>query len=158
MQDGDGSESTEQMFERELKKRGLKFQDGQLVQKDGSPVEEEKRSFPSFRRPEQDRNQFSATGQLERSRQLNSEGLEGLIPRVSQLVQLGGTFWLTFWPFIAAIAASFAALYLFTGSGFIHNGELRMAIPEYLPRDLFENDDKETSSEFSLDSSNAPNM
>lgn len=157
-EEGNGGESTEEMFEKELRKRGLKFQDGQLVQKDGTPVEDEQRSFPSFRRPDQSRNQSGATGQLERSRQLNREGLEGLIPRVSQLVQLGGSFWLAFWPFIAAIAASFAALYLFTGSGFIHNGESRMAIPEYLPRELFENDDEDTPSQFSLDSSNPPHM
>lgn len=35
----DGGESTESMFQKELQKRGLKFQDGQLVQKDGSPGE-----------------------------------------------------------------------------------------------------------------------
>lgn len=56
-------------------------------------------------------NEPSETPQLDRSRQLNSEGLEGLIPRAKILIQLGGTFFLGFLPFIAIVAGLFGALY-----------------------------------------------
>ena len=56
-------------------------------------------------------NEASETPQLDRSRQLNSEGLEGLIPRAKILIQLGGTFFLGFLPFIAIVAGLFGALY-----------------------------------------------
>lgn len=49
--------------------------------------------------------------QLQRSRELNSEGLEGLIPRGSQLLQLGISFFLAFGPFILFVVISFTLLY-----------------------------------------------
>ena len=49
--------------------------------------------------------------QLQKSRELNSEGLEGLIPRVSALLQLGGSFFLAFGPFIIGVVLAFGAIY-----------------------------------------------
>lgn len=49
--------------------------------------------------------------QLERSRKLNSEGLEGLIPRASALVKLGLSFFLAFGPFIIAVILASGAIY-----------------------------------------------
>lgn len=51
-------------------------------------------------------------GQLDRSRALAGEGLEGLIPRGSQLLQLGGSFFLAFVPFIIGIILLTGSLYV----------------------------------------------
>ena len=61
--------------------------------------------------------------QLERSRKLNSEGLEGLIPRGLQLITLGLSSVLAFWPFILGIAVLFTVTFELYGSDFIHDGE-----------------------------------
>jgi len=101
---------------------------------------EEKQSFPGFRGASSGQ---GGMDQLERSRKLNSEGLEGLIPRATELVKLGGSFWVAFWPFMAAIIAATVLLSLFTGftgTNFIHDGSQSMAIPEYLPRELLQPD------------------
>lgn len=49
--------------------------------------------------------------QLQRSRALNSEGLEGFLPRASELLKLGLSFFLAFGPFIVAVALAFTAIY-----------------------------------------------
>lgn len=131
----DGNESVESLFAKELKKRGE--QRRRVTKEDlypKPPPTATKEQLPKFRQGDAP----ASSDQLERSRQLNSEGLEGLIPRASELVKLGGSFWITFWPFIALFITAFIAVYLFSGSGFIHGGDQRMAVPEYLPRDLFE--------------------
>ncbi len=43
---------------------------------------------------------------------LVSEGLEGLIPRATELLKLGGSVFLAFLPFIAGISILFGAIYL----------------------------------------------
>ena len=53
----------------------------------------------------------STTPQLDRSRKLNSEGLEGLIPRASLLARLGGTFFFGFWPLALLAIGIFAGLW-----------------------------------------------
>ncbi|BBN06392.1 hypothetical protein MPTK1_3g20740 [Marchantia polymorpha subsp. ruderalis] len=60
--------------------------------------------------------------QLKRSRALNSEGLEGLIPRATELLKLGGSFWIVFWPLILASLATFITLYVYFGANFLHTG------------------------------------
>ncbi|KAJ7558517.1 hypothetical protein O6H91_04G053300 [Diphasiastrum complanatum] len=60
--------------------------------------------------------------QRERSMALNSEGLDGLIPRAQELLKLGGSFFLAFWPLIFASLAAFIALYIYFGATFIHAG------------------------------------
>ncbi|KAJ7967610.1 putative Tubulin alpha-6 chain [Quillaja saponaria] len=63
----------------------------------------------------------SLSNQRERSMALNSEGLEGLIPRAKLLLTLGGTFFLAFWPLILITVAFFSALYFYFGPAFVHD-------------------------------------
>lgn len=60
--------------------------------------------------------------QLDASRALNSEGLEGLPARALELIKLGATFYLPLWPFALAAVTITLGLYLVLGSGFIHPG------------------------------------
>ncbi|XP_057788095.1 LOW QUALITY PROTEIN: uncharacterized protein LOC131005241 [Salvia miltiorrhiza] len=80
------------------------------------------------------------TGQREKSMALNSEGLEGLIPRGKLLLTLGGTFFLAFWPLILVTVALFCALYLYFGTEFVHDGsDHPIAPPPYVdPYELLE--------------------
>jgi len=96
------------------------------------------------KRPPQARNPFDVQsdelgGQLARSRALQSEGLEGLIPRASQLVALGGSFFLAFGPFIVAVLAVTGGVYLYWGDTFIHGGRPGAGMPSYIdPQDLLD--------------------
>lgn len=73
------------------------------------------------------------TNQREQSMALNSEGLEGLIPRAKLLLTLGGTFFLAFWPLILITVASFSALYLYFGATFVHDGsDVQASPPQYI--------------------------
>lgn len=56
--------------------------------------------------------------QLRKSRELNSEGLEGLIPRATELIKLGTSVFLAFGPLILAVTIAFAAIY-FVSSYFV---------------------------------------
>ncbi|WOK99215.1 hypothetical protein Cni_G07927 [Canna indica] len=67
--------------------------------------------------------------QRERSMSLNSEGLEGLIPRAKVLLTIGGTFFLGFWPLILVIVGLFAALYVYLGPSFVHDASKMPASP-----------------------------
>lgn len=85
----------------------------------------------------------NVSNQREKSMALNSEGLEGLIPRAKALLTLGGTFFLGFWPLILVTVASFSALYLYFGAEFVHYGNTRNAseLPQYIdPYELLEED------------------
>jgi hypothetical protein len=53
----------------------------------------------------------SQTPQLDRSRALNSEGLEGLVPRASLLLQTGAMFVTGFFPLIGLTIALFVGMY-----------------------------------------------
>uniref|UniRef100_A0ACD5WWD3 Uncharacterized protein n=1 Tax=Avena sativa TaxID=4498 RepID=A0ACD5WWD3_AVESA len=81
-------------------------------------------------------------GQRERSMSLNSEGLEGLVPRAKVLVSLGGTFFLAFGPLIIVIVSLFAGVYLYFGQSFIHDGSNKpVTPPPYIkPYELLEDD------------------
>ena len=98
----------DEMFRKELERRRLSgsFDDIQ--------EERSKGSRPSTVIPPPSFNS-DETDQLQRSRQLNSEGLEGLIPRGSQLLQLGVSFFLAFGPFIVVVLLAFAAVYSVCG-------------------------------------------
>ena len=73
--------------------------------------------------------------QLQRSRDLNSEGLEGFLPRATELLKLGLSFFLAFGPFIVAVALAFAAINSVFGDKFIHGGRPSSG-PSYLDPDL----------------------
>lgn len=71
--------------------------------------------------------------QRERSMALNSEGLEGLVPRAKLLLTLGGTFFLAFGPLILITVAFFSALYFYFGPSFIHDGsKMSISPPQYV--------------------------
>jgi hypothetical protein len=74
-------------------------------------------------------------GQRERSIAMVNEGLEGLLPRASQLLQLGGSVFLAFAPFILAIALLFAGIYSVFGDSFVHGGEVGRGLPAYIDAD-----------------------
>lgn len=85
-----------------------------------------------------DRNQVD---QRARSMALNSEGLEGLIPKARVLLTLGGTFFFVFWPLILATVAFFSAVYIYFGPSFIHGGSKQVTQPTYIdPYKLLEDD------------------
>ena len=117
------------LFKKELEKRNIQSIDDI---KDSSQ-QQSVIAPPSFVTD----NPFEDDSQLERSRNLNSEGLEGLIPRGSQLLQLGGSFFLAFGPFILFVLLSFGAVYSVFGDLFVHQGSPSSGVPQYIdPMDL----------------------
>ncbi|KAL2632816.1 hypothetical protein R1flu_004295 [Riccia fluitans] len=130
-----GDDPVETLFMRELRRRGLSSDGKGSAGTDTrtKPTEDDENTpGPTDRwwSPEDDPKaksppQWTASSrddQLKRSRALNSEGLEGLIPRASELLKLGGSFWIVFWPLILASLATFITLYVYFGSNFLHAG------------------------------------
>ncbi|KVI10849.1 uncharacterized protein LOC112506994 [Cynara cardunculus var. scolymus] len=132
-----GEEPPESLFMKELKRRGMtptslldeswtasnnkemmfKDEDGNISSSNNVSTDFEK----------------SLSNQRERSMALNSEGLEGLIPRANLLLRLGGTFFLAFWPLFLVTVASFSAIYLYFGPKFVHDGTARQVqLPQYI--------------------------
>lgn len=113
----------DEMFKKELEKRRINTVDDIKDTKTTTPP-------PLF--------QNDTTDQLERSRKLNSEGLEGLIPRASALAQLGLSFFLAFGPFIVAVILASAAIYAVFGDNFVHGGRPSTSFspPQYDPLEL----------------------
>ncbi|XP_073127718.1 uncharacterized protein [Henckelia pumila] len=142
-----GEEPPESLFMKELKRRGMNSS-SLLEEKNRSTDRDEEIKFReedggwSYKR----RNgvttddERSISNQREKSMAINSEGLEGLIPRAKLLLTLGGTFFLAFWPLILATIAFFCALYLYFGPEFVHDGsKTSMAPPPYVdPYELLE--------------------
>lgn len=141
-----GDEPPESLFMKELKRRGI-TPTSLLEESNRSTVDEEikerggDRSF-SKRNSVATGSDRSLTNQREESMALNSEGLEGLIPRAKLLLTLGATFFLAFWPLILLTIASFAAVYLYFGPSFIHDGtDMPVAPPQYIdPYTLLEDE------------------
>ncbi|KAI7754968.1 hypothetical protein M8C21_017997 [Ambrosia artemisiifolia] len=121
-----GEEPTESLFMKELKRRGISRTS--LLEKDENVgYKEEDGGFSNTYADIEE----NLSNQRERSMSLNSEGLEGLIPRGKVLLTLGGTFFLAFWPLILVTVASFSAVYLYFGPKFVHDATTRQV---YLPR------------------------
>lgn len=153
-----GEEPPETLFMKELKRRGM-TPASLLEESDKNPYgtgstetttrEEGNEGFASRNGRRiftgiDDRNQVD---QRARSMALNSEGLEGLIPRARVLLTLGGTFFFVFWPLILATVAFFSAVYIYFGPSFIHGGNKQVAQPTYIdPYKLLEDDDILTQS------------
>ncbi|XP_044490900.1 uncharacterized protein LOC123214938 [Mangifera indica] len=144
VQDGDnnqtnGEEPPESLFIKELKRRGMTptslLEDTKRIDyglNEETKLREGDRSF-SKRNTVSAELDKSLSNQRERSMALNSEGLEGLIPRAKLLLRLGGTFFLGFWPLILITVASFSALYLYFGPTFVHDGtETPISPPQYV--------------------------
>ncbi|CAI9786264.1 unnamed protein product [Fraxinus pennsylvanica] len=133
-----GEEPPESLFMKELKRRGmtptslLEEENRSIESDDQMKFKEEDRSF-SLRNAVRTDSEINLLNQREQSMALNSEGLEGLIPRAKLLLTLGGTFFLAFWPLILVTVASFAALYLYFGPSFVHNGsDTPVSSPQYI--------------------------
>ncbi|CAE5959797.1 unnamed protein product [Arabidopsis arenosa] len=119
-----GEEPPESLFMKELKRRGMTptslLQDYEVDQdeiktgKETGNTPKATATTPAFDK--------SLLNQRERSLALNSEGLEGLIPRARILLTIGGTFFLGFWPLIVLTLGAFSALYLYFGADFVHDG------------------------------------
>ncbi|OMO63409.1 hypothetical protein COLO4_32478 [Corchorus olitorius] len=152
-QEGDnksnGEEPPESLFMKELKRRGMT--PTSLLEEDAKKtnfgldeemkVREEAGNF-SKRNVVSTEFEKSLSNQREESMKLNSEGLEGLVPRAKLLLTLGGTFFLSFWPLIIATVASFSALYLYFGPSFVHDGSnTPISPPQYIdPYTLLEDE------------------
>lgn len=95
-------------------------------------VNEEDRGFPN-RKTVSTNVERGLENQRERSMALNSEGLEGLVPRAKLLLTLGGTFFLAFGPLILITVAFFSALYFYFGPSFVHDGsKMSLSPPQYV--------------------------
>ncbi|XP_022991996.1 uncharacterized protein LOC111488465 isoform X3 [Cucurbita maxima] len=121
-----GEEPPESLFMKELKKRGITptslLEDTKSTEFElGGETTGENIDFSGTSAVSTEVSK-SLSNQRERSMQLNSEGLEGLIPRAKLLLTLGGTFFLGFWPLIVITVAFFFAFYFFFGSSFVHDG------------------------------------
>lgn len=123
--ESNGEEPPESLFMKELKKRGITptslledTNNGDF--RLGGEMTGENRDFSRRSAVSTEVNK-SLSNQRERSMQLNSEGLEGLIPRAKLLLTIGGTFFLGFWPLIVITVSFFFALYFFLGPSFVHD-------------------------------------
>ncbi|KAJ8460656.1 hypothetical protein OPV22_033582 [Ensete ventricosum] len=131
--ESNGEERPESLFMKELKRRGINptslLEEGDGGGSIGSmESEEESRGGRDERIGRTKRNgvasaepDMAVSNQRERSMSLNSEGLEGLIPRAKLLLTIGGTFFLGFWPLILITVGLFLALYIFLGPSFVHD-------------------------------------
>ncbi|KAF5190691.1 tubulin alpha-6 chain [Thalictrum thalictroides] len=133
-----GEEPPESLFMQELKKRGmtpsslLEDKKKSVYEPEELKINEEDRIF-SRRSAVSTNIEKDLSNQRERSMQLNSEGLEGLIPRAKLLLSLGGTFFLAFGPLILITVAFFSGLYFYFGPSFIHDGsKTSVAPPPYI--------------------------
>ncbi|XP_051146659.1 uncharacterized protein LOC127262161 [Andrographis paniculata] len=129
-------EPPESLFSKELRRRGMTG-DSSAEDKSrstGTKYREEDGGWNYSRRNGVTTDgETNISGQREKSMALNSEGLEGLIPRAKLLLTLGGTFFLGFWPLILVTVASFSALYLYFGPEFVHDGSTSTrAPPQYI--------------------------
>ncbi|KAI3753002.1 hypothetical protein L2E82_25045 [Cichorium intybus] len=142
MQDADnnkskGEEPPESLFMKELKRRGIT--PTSLLEESWTATINEEIKYNEEDGNISNRNTVSTDvdkslfNQRETSMALNSEGLEGLIPRAKILLSLGGTFFLAFGPLILVTIASFFAIYLYLGPKFVHDGSTKqIQLPQYI--------------------------
>ncbi|XP_057424525.1 uncharacterized protein LOC130718083 [Lotus japonicus] len=143
-----GDEAPESLFMKELKRRGMNptslledYKQSSNVLDEEVYVNEEDRGSPK-RSAVSTNIERGLENQRERSMALNSEGLEGLVPRAKLLLTLGGTFFLAFGPLILVTVALFSALYFYFGPSFVHDGSnMSLSPPQYVdPYELLEDE------------------
>ncbi|KAK9811845.1 hypothetical protein WJX72_011124 [[Myrmecia] bisecta] len=138
-------ESIESLFMKELKKRSIAGSNvAERPKESGTRTEPRDASEPGARSRQGmpspppmfgDMDDSKVPPQLRKSRELNSEGLEGLIPRGTELLKLGGSFFLAFLPYVLVASVVFTGIYLVFGESFIHGGH--SVPPHYVdPYDL----------------------
>ncbi|GAB4838360.1 hypothetical protein Ancab_027894 [Ancistrocladus abbreviatus] len=128
-----GEEPPESLFMKELRRRGItptslleeskrNILDEEMIEREGDTVFATRNAVsPDFNK--------NLTNQREQSMALNSEGLEGLVPRAKLLLRLGGTFFFGFWPMILITLAVFWALYSYLGPTFVHDASKTSVTP-----------------------------
>ncbi|KAF8650797.1 hypothetical protein HU200_063701 [Digitaria exilis] len=142
---GDGAEGKEEapesLFARELRRRGMAPGSTPAEAKEAEEGGAEAGRKRGVAAAEFERG-AAADGQRERSMALNSEGLEGLVPRAKLLLSLGGTFFLAFGPLIVVTISVFAGLYLYFGPNFVHDASKNpVSPPPYIdPYELLEDE------------------
>jgi hypothetical protein len=147
--DGDFSNDNQlgDLFMKELQKRNISSVDDipedesttatKNNEPSSSPAYIPPPQFASGFGPREDEDDGAGGDQLARSRRIGSEGLDGLIPRGSQLLTLGATSFLAFGPFILFVLVSFGAVYMVWGDLFVHGGSVSSGPPVYYdPYDL----------------------
>ena len=129
--DSDSSPSAESLFARELAKRGMV---------NGATTPTSSREWEDTT-PTPSRNPFErplptgdASRQFQKSRALASEGLEGFIPRATELIKLGFMSTAAFAPWILIVALATMTVSVSMGDKFIHGGKPD-SIPEYIDPD-----------------------
>ncbi|WVZ51274.1 hypothetical protein U9M48_002431 [Paspalum notatum var. saurae] len=143
-EDAAEEEAPESLFARELRRRGMTPGAGAAPAGDNKQAEEggaEAGTKRGVAAAEFERG-AAADGQRERSMALNSEGLEGLVPRAKLLLSLGGTFFLAFGPLILVTVSVFAVLYVYFGPSFVHDAsKTPVSPPPYIdPYELLEDE------------------
>ncbi|GLI66003.1 hypothetical protein VaNZ11_009614 [Volvox africanus] len=73
--------------------------------------------------------------QRQKSMDMVNEGLEGLLPRAKLLLQLGGSVFLGFLPFMLVFSLLFSGVYGVFGTSFLHGGREMTSPPTYLDPD-----------------------
>ncbi|GMP38631.1 hypothetical protein CsSME_00009801 [Camellia sinensis var. sinensis] len=151
LQEGDnqtnGEEPPESLFMKELRRRGmtptslLEESNRSIYGDEEIKLKEEEGGY-SKRNAVSTDYEKALSNQRERSIALNSEGLEGLIPRAKILLSIGGTFFLGFGPLILITVALFSALYLYFGPTFVHDAsKTSVTLPQYIdPYSLLEDE------------------
>ncbi|KAK1324194.1 hypothetical protein QJS10_CPA02g00016 [Acorus calamus] len=143
-----GDEPPESLFMKELKRRGMT--PTSLLEETTERGRESETDLEEDVRGSRKRNGVGVSedvekglaNQRERSMALNSEGLEGLIPRAKLLLTLGGTFFLGFWPLILITVTVSLTLYFYFGPSFVHDAsKSSISPPPYIdPYTLLEDD------------------
>ncbi|KAL6753417.1 hypothetical protein V8C86DRAFT_2727800 [Haematococcus lacustris] len=124
----------EDAFAQELRRRGMESAKGQSAE----PTTAAKDPFASSTatrpraRPPPKAAQDGTGDQRQRSMDMVTEGLEGLPKRASLLLQLGGSVFLAFLPFMLAFSLLFTGVYAVFGDSFLHTGNERSRPPPYV--------------------------
>ncbi|KAG1341855.1 hypothetical protein COCNU_05G000840 [Cocos nucifera] len=153
--DSNGEEPPESLFMKELRRRGMTPTSLLEESNRGSSYELGEKEMEledggrGRSRGQMNRNGVTSvefekgiSDQRKRSMALNSEGLEGLVPRAKLLLTIGGTFFWGFWPLILITVAFFAALYFYFGPSFVHDASnMPVSPPPYVdPYTLLEDE------------------
>lgn len=123
-----GTESTESLFAKEVRKRGISKSTsrvGQTYKQETDDVGGSGAEQPPRLSKEQQ----------EWAQRVNSDGFEGLVPRATELVKLGGSFFLAFAPFLIGVTVAAAIFFLVFGDAFIHGGVQGSGPPPYVDPD-----------------------
>jgi len=149
-QDESKDDSFESLFKKELKRRGMEGS-GSDTEGPSSSARDSESSTSTAKDPfasgtatraraPPPQSAFNkgepAEDQRQKSILLVNEGLEGLIPRATELIKLGGTFFLAFAPLILGVAILFGGIYFVFGDSFVHGGREGAGLPAYVDPDV----------------------